>query len=215
MAGNGEQAASVLVAALEQAWTAIRRRHPDVPDVVMVMASGSQRRSLKLGHFAALRWEVQGADCREVMVGGEGLRFGAHDVLGTLLHEAAHGLTLSRGIKDTSRDGRYHNKHFRALAAELGLDVVKTGSIGWSATSVPEALTAEYRPIIEQLAMAMALVLWRRAEPNGGGKTTRNLLACVCDCGRKIRVARGTLEDAPIICGQCDTAFEAVDDQEG
>ena len=32
------------------------------------------------------------------------------DVLDTLLHEAAHALAAARGIKDTSRQGRYHNK---------------------------------------------------------------------------------------------------------
>jgi hypothetical protein len=29
-------------------------------------------------------------------------------VLGTLLHEAAHGLAQARSIQDTSRQGRYH-----------------------------------------------------------------------------------------------------------
>jgi hypothetical protein len=47
--------ASRLVAALEHAWAAIRSRHPDVPQVVIVVASGSDPRSrrLNLGHFAA------------------------------------------------------------------------------------------------------------------------------------------------------------------
>ena len=43
-------AASVLVAALERAWTQIRARHPQVPEVVMAVASGSvgRRGELKL-----------------------------------------------------------------------------------------------------------------------------------------------------------------------
>ena len=205
MAGSGGQAASVLVAALERAWDAIRQRHPDVPEVVMVMASGSERRALKLGHFAALRWEVAGTDHHEVMVGGEGLRRGPVDVLGTLLHEATHGLAMARGVADTSRDGRYHNARYRRLAEELGLEVAKVGTIGWSGTSVPEELAASYRSVIDDLATA--LVLWRRVEVTGGVKTTRNLLACTCDCGRKIRVARGTLDEAPIICGRCGETF--------
>jgi hypothetical protein len=51
-------AASRLVAALEHAWSAIRTRHPDVPQVVIVVASGSDPRSrrLNLSHFAAGRW---------------------------------------------------------------------------------------------------------------------------------------------------------------
>jgi hypothetical protein len=52
-------AASHLVAALEHAWTAIRRHHPDVLQAVIV-ASGSDPRSrrLNLGHFAAGRWQL-------------------------------------------------------------------------------------------------------------------------------------------------------------
>jgi len=45
------------------------------------------------------------------------------DVLGTLLHEAAHGMAATRQIKDTSRQGRYHNRRFAELAAELGITV--------------------------------------------------------------------------------------------
>ena len=90
-------AASRLVAALEHAWTAIRTRHPDVPQVVIVVASGGDPRSrrLNLRHFAAGRRPLTSPDApsdrAEVLVSGEGLQRGPVDVLGTLLHEVAHG----------------------------------------------------------------------------------------------------------------------------
>lgn len=78
--------------------------------------------SLKLGHFAAMRWHVpqpaatdeagqngtaaEAQRWAEVFVGGEGLARGPADVLATLLHEAAHALAHARNIKDTSRQGR-------------------------------------------------------------------------------------------------------------
>jgi hypothetical protein len=34
--------ASLLLAALEHAWQTIRQRHPEVPDAVLVVASGSE-----------------------------------------------------------------------------------------------------------------------------------------------------------------------------
>jgi hypothetical protein len=80
--------ASLLLAALEQVWTTIRRRHPDVPEAVLVVASGSEGKRLNWGHFAPHRWQVNGADRHEVLVGGEGLQRGSTEVLGTLLHEA-------------------------------------------------------------------------------------------------------------------------------
>jgi hypothetical protein len=211
-------AASRLVAALETAWTAIRARHPQVPEVVLVVAAGSDRhaRGLTLGHFAAGRWELASdgdnttvpARRPEVLVGGEGLRRGAVDVLGTLLHEAAHGLAHARGVQDTSRQGRFHNRRYAQLARELGLDVTQVDGIGWSATSVPAATADIYDEALNVLAAA--LTLWRRAESAGpaGPERPRNSVACVCPCGRRLRVARSTLVQAPIVCGACGAPFE-------
>jgi hypothetical protein len=212
-------AASRLVAALEHAWTTIRSHHPDVPQVVIVVASGSDPRSrrLSLGHFAAGRWQLtspdQLTDRPEVLVSGEGLQRGPIDVLGTLLHEAAHGLAYARKVSDTSRQGRYHNRRYAALAGELGLEVAHVHPIGWSATSVPEPIAARYDEALAELGAA--LVLWRRAEQTSaaGPGRSRNALACMCGCGRRIRVARSVLELAPIVCGGCAEPFEPEDDE--
>jgi hypothetical protein len=205
-------AASLLVAALEHTWQRIRSRHPDVPEAVLVVASGAEGKRLNLGHFAPHRWHVQGADRHEVLVGGEGLQRGPTDVLGTLLHEAAHGLAQARDIQDTSRQGRYHNRRYATLAHELGLDVTSVQPIGWSATTVPTQTADAYAGQVEDLATA--LVLWRRQEHRSGtGPRSRNLLAATCGCGRRIRVAKTTLAEAPIVCGRCAQPFHP-DDQD-
>jgi hypothetical protein len=163
------------------------------------------------------------------MIGGEGLARGPLDVLGTLLHEATHALAHARGIKDTSRQGRYHNKAFAGLARELGLDVRQIGSIGWSDTTITEPTALDYAHELAQLADA--LVIHRRAEgapiPTTGGNddddqdgdgetgdepaekpTNRNPIACTCACPRRIRVALTVLALGPITCGNCGAAFE-------
>jgi hypothetical protein len=199
--------ASQLVAALEHTWQTIQQRHPDVPEAVVVVASGSAGKRLNLGHFAPHRWQVAGADRHEVLVGGEGLQRGPRDVLGTLLHEAAHGLAQTRSIQDTSRAGRYHNRRYATLARELGLDISTVKPIGWSATTVPEQTAAGYAGQLEELGTA--LVLWRRQELHAaGGSKSRNLLACRCPCGRKLRAAKATLQEAPIVCGACAQPFQ-------
>jgi hypothetical protein len=208
-------AASLLVAALEHTWQAIRSRHPDVPEAVLVVASGGEGKRLNLGHFAPHRWQVQGANRHEVLVGGEGLQRGPVDVLGTLLHEAAHGLAQARGVQDTSRQGRYHNRRYATLARELGLEVASDQHIGWSATTVPYSTAGAYAGQLEDLATA--LVLWRRQEHRSGpGPRSCNLLAATCGCGRRIRVAKATLAEAPILCGTCEQPFEPTnhDDQD-
>jgi hypothetical protein len=205
--------ASLLLAALEQAWQTIRTRHPEVPEAVLVVASGSEGKRLNLGHFAPHRWQVHGSDRHEVLVGGEGLQRGPTDVLGTLLHEAAHGLAQARSIQETSRQGRYHNRRYATLAAELGLEVTIVKPIGWSATTVPQHTAVSYSSLLEQLAAA--LVLWRRQEHRiGTGTRSRNLLAAACGCGRRIRAAKATFAQAPIICGACQQPFEPADTDE-
>ena len=136
------------------------------------------------------------------------------ELLGTLLHEAAHGLGHAGSVRTTSRNGRYHNAKYRQLAEELGLEVAQVGTIGWSDTSVPAAVAERYRPVLEDLGKA--LVLWRRADAagsGGGGERSRNLLACRCRCEppRAIRVAQKTLGLGPITCGACLEEFERLD----
>ena len=143
MTGAG-RISTPMVAALEQAWADIRARHFDVPRAVIVLGAGSIGTTggrLRLGHFAAMRWTggADGERLAEVFIGGEGLARGPVDVLGTLLHEAAHAMAHVRGIKDTSRQGRWQSARFKALAEELGIEVTKDPAIGWSPTTLPDA----------------------------------------------------------------------------
>ncbi len=174
-------------------------------DAVLVVASGGDSKRLHLGRFAPDRWQVAGTGRHEVLVGGEGLQRGPVEVLATLLHEAAHGLARTRQVKDTSRQGRYHNRRYAHLAAELGLTVTHDERIGWSVTTAPEATAAAYTAVVDEIRVA--LVLWRYLDQLAGRGRSRNLLACACPCGRRIRAARATLADAPVICGACDGPF--------
>jgi hypothetical protein len=142
-----------------------------------------------------------------MFVGGEGLERGSRAVLGTLLHEAAHGAAASRGVQDTSRQGRWHNTRFRALAGELGIEVEKDASRGWSTTTVPDATAAVYRGELHRLDAA--LVAWRHADrASGSGRAnSNNGVAAVCGCGRRIRVAPSVLAAGPITCSLCGSDF--------
>ncbi|MFI6215900.1 hypothetical protein ACIBCD_28235 [Nocardia brasiliensis] len=199
----------LLVSALEHTWAAIRSRHPDVPEVVLTVGSGSAGGDLTLGHFAPNRWVRGEYELHELFVGGEGLQRGAVDVLGTLLHEAAHGVAVVRDIKDTSRQGRWHNERFRGLGEELGLTLAHHAKLGWSLTVVPDETKGLYRHELDELTFA--LVAYRRREPDrrGGRKSNNNGLSVECDCGRKIRLSRSAFEVGPISCGVCDTEFRA------
>ncbi|HET9873916.1 MAG TPA: hypothetical protein VFP89_15130 [Propionibacteriaceae bacterium] len=224
--------ASGLVLALEQVWTAVRRHHSEVPAVVVTLGAGSvgvPRGVLKLGHFAADRWTSAGADSSavaELFVGGEGLARGPESVLATLLHEAAHGLADARRIQDTSRQGRYHNTRYKALAEELGLHVTQLTDIGWSGTVLADNTAARYAEELAQLACA--ITAYRYAEGTltspgagkGGGKagsggggaaggsSPKNGLVLACECPRRIRASTTVVSAGPILCGVCNSEFK-------
>ena len=202
---------AALVAALEQAWSAIRTRHPEVPAAIVVVGSGSPAKasqSLKWGHFATKRWQAGDDQLPEVLVSGEGLSRPAAEVFTTLLHEAAHGLAEARGIQDTSRQGRWHNQRFAKLAAELGMTTVKDDKLGFSPCTVTDETTAEYAASITTLATALRA--YRHAETTAEGKgrtTSNNGLSAECECPRKVRVSQAVFDEGPIWCGLCGGAF--------
>jgi hypothetical protein len=207
--GNGSQTASRILKVLEDIWLEIRRWHPEIPPAVIIIASGTEGKQTRLGHHAPGRWNVAGQQYAEVMISGEGLRRTPHEVLGTLLHEAAHALAHERGIKDTSRQGRYHNKHFKTCAEQFGLTVEHDDRFGWSAAKVTSTTELAYARQLRDLTDAMTL--WRHGETTTGPATRRNsnLIAAACPCGRSIRVAASTLAEAPITCQACDQDFQA------
>ena len=54
------------------------------------------------------------------------------DICVTLLHEMAHIYNMQNGIADTSNNGYYHNKRFKATAEAHGLVIKCLPVIGWS-----------------------------------------------------------------------------------
>ena len=110
-----------------------------------------------------------------------------------------------RGIKDTSRQGRWHNARFKSLAEELGIQVSKDPWIGWSPTTLTEVTRTGYAATITTLGQALRL--HRAAETPTGGRTSITPPSCVCDCGRRIRVAPTVLATGPISCGLCGSDF--------
>ena len=137
--GNGSQAASRILKVLEDIWLEIRRWHPEIPAAVIIIASGTDGKQPRWATTPPAGGTSPAQQYAEIMISGEGLRRSPRDVLGTLLHEAAHALAHARGIKDTSRQGRYHNKHFKTCAEELGLTVDHDDRNGWSASTITPA----------------------------------------------------------------------------
>jgi hypothetical protein len=190
-----------LVAVLEDAWATIRQHHAEIPEVVVLVGTGTDRGGAlrKLGHFAARRWRLaDGGERSEILVAGEGLDRSPHTVLATLLHEAAHALAFARGIRDTSQGGRYHNRRFAAVAAELGLQATLLRPYGLAWTAMLPATEARYAAPLGELTEV--LVLWRAAKPPRTRASSGRAgpgVPCRCACPRAIRLPRRVLQGAP------------------
>lgn len=208
----GDEWSSALVSVVEGVWRSVQRRHPDVPDVVVTLASGSEGVGLVYGHFAQARW-VRGEErVHELFLGGEGLERGPVATLGTLLHEAAHGVACTRGVKDTSRGGRYHNARFRALAEELGIAVSRDEVMGWTVTTVPEATVREYAAEVEALAGALDRFRVREsvavAEGVGEGRSSgRVTMVCECVPVRRLWMYESVAALGSVMCSVCYRPF--------
>lgn len=209
-----DHATTRLVNALEYVWQSIQANHPDVPDVVVTMGSGVHARGLKLGHFAKDSWAQGDSTVCELFIGGEGLQRGARGVLGTLLHEAAHGVAHKRDIQDTSRQGRYHNQHFKRIAQEVGIDVEQVPVIGWSKTTLPDATAVTYTDELGKLEEA--LILYRKGVvPNEDGtpakrNTVKRVKVACPNCQRRVTFPLDDWEDGILHCVPCGEDYLPV-----
>lgn len=219
---------SALAICLERCWRTIQNAHPELPSAIIIVASGQEHgRLVKHGHWSPARWVVEAGKVPEVLIAGETLNREPVQVFGTLLHEAAHGLAFARKVKDTSRNGRYHNEKYKVIAESVGLTVAKDETHGWTITALTPAAASTYKDCI---AAIKALPQCRRrldrepaekkteegeeegGETEGKGgeeegrKESRSLLA-TCECGRKVRVSRKVIDAGLIACALCHTPF--------
>lgn len=159
---------SSVVAVLEKVWAKIREDTPELPDVVIVTGSGLIGPP-RWGHFRANGWTGRAEKSAatdltlgEMFVAGETLARGARHTLETMLHEAAHVLAKVRGIQDTSRQGRWHNRKFCTLAESLGLEYEKTSAhpqIGFSDVVLTPGTEEQYAEVIDELDKAIRLTV--------------------------------------------------------
>ncbi|MDB1089641.1 hypothetical protein PJ985_18965 [Streptomyces sp. ACA25] len=185
----------VLAAELAEAWADIQRHHPELPDLA----------------------------APESLIGESSSACGSELSFERLLHEAVHGIAAARGVRDTSRAGRYHNRRFLAVAEELGLDHEEEPhpSSGFSLVTMNAEARSRYRLTEERLHRALEAHAAATTTDNSSsfrGPATRHgssgggvRVKAVCDCGRNVRVVPSVLAQAPIVCGACNKPFQIAE----
>lgn len=220
-APDPEPTGSRIIAVLEHAWAQIRARHSDVPPVVVITGTGREARGYAtLGHFGAERWQHTEGRLPELFIAGEllaglGGHTGGRTVVKTLLHEAAHGLAHTRRIKDCSRQNRYHNTRFAALARELGLTPPPTPhpTLGYSGATLDDPAAATWQQVIDAIDAARLphlgeLFTAPASAATGTRAGARFTIACACEPKRSLSITPRQYETAPLICGACRATFD-------
>jgi len=174
---EGPTTASKIISLLEDLYEGLRMDTPDLPPVFFKLDHGRTLRAQVWGHFAPNAWTADGAPRHEIMIASECLAAGADQVLQTVVHEAVHALAEARGIQETSRQGRYHNRKFVKLAEELGMTYDDPKNKDAKGKLVPDERIGYSAVVLTQetLVKTEALREWLQSEITayrGSGKFT-------------------------------------------
>ena len=167
--------ARLLVRAIESCWTAIRTRHPELPDTAVTIAGSHSR--IDMGQCRGqLHWRRPrpgGRLAAELLVdAGDGLPRGARPLLASLIHQAAHALAHARAIPATGLPAGYHTAGFADVGRELGLTPRHHPSLGWAHTDLAADTAERYLAELVSLEMAITsyrLTYARTGHPTDGG----------------------------------------------
>lgn len=91
-----------------------------LPNVVITIQSSPKTN----GHITTQKiWNEAENYYYEINISAEHLNRPCENVLATLLHEMVHLYCMEWGIADTSKNGRYHNKRFKAECEKRDLHI--------------------------------------------------------------------------------------------
>ena len=164
------------------------------------------------GHFS-LRddtWVSVTGSSHEINISAGTLSRPIENVVTTLAHEMVHYYNYVHRIKDTSRQGMYHNKAFRMACEARGMIVERSDKYGWSHTSPGDGildfvLKYELRDILINRNEYSGFQITGTGAHNGpltppipkGSNSYK--IQCPC-CGNSVRATKKNLNIACLDC---------------
>lgn len=209
---------SQVTRSLETAWKSVQEKHTDVRDAVMVVYL--HPKNDRRGHWAPESWTVAGDENEqpeqdridEVHISSHILSQGGRSIMETIVHEAVHSAARARGIKDVSRQSRWHNRRFAAIANEFGLVVERDSKIGHRTPDLTDETVEVYQEAIMWLNDATGNLfqsLHLSAKPTRPANTVK--MACPT-CKRYFRIGKKQFELGALTCVPCGVEFEEMED---
>lgn len=183
----------------------------DMPTITIQSTVGAY------GHVTTSKvWKSEtGNASYELNIGADYLYRPIENIVATLIHEGVHLWCLQNEIKDTSNRGVYHNRKFKELAEQRGLQIEKHEKYGWTVTSPTEntidfCIENDLQEIKCTRNTDISFVSIGTGT-NGNGTSIRptapkkgNSIKWICPCcGTIIRSTR----TVNVICGDCNEKF--------
>lgn len=120
----------------------------------------------------------------------------------TLIHEMCHQFARVNNFQDTTRSGSFHNKLFRQIAEDHGLNVELNRGKGWSVTTLKEST----KGLLEGFIVQNPKTPVYRVMPIKP-KRVRNLSVrkYICpDCETSVRATKAV----NVVCGDCNRKMQ-------
>lgn len=161
-------------------------------------------------------WHNGEASSYELNLSADYLNRPIENVVAALIHEGCHLYAMENGIKDTSNRGVYHNKKFKMLAEERGLQIEKHDRYGWTITSPTEetidfCISRGFEDIEIFRGSSESMGVSGGKSGNGAAtvrpkkpSSTRKYV-CPC-CGNSFRATKAI----NVMCMDCEEPFIAV-----
>jgi len=143
----------------------------------------------------------------EINITAEHLTRPIAHTIGTMIHEMVHLYNLQNGVKDCSRGGTYHNKHFKHVAEAKGMIVEQHEKYGWCLTTLNDEGNAFVADFKQKYDFEKFEIKRTGGIKNAKSSKKSSSRKYTCPhCGMTIRATK----EVRVLCGDCTTEEEFV-----
>ena len=138
----------------------------------------------------------------EINLSAQFLNRSISEIASTLIHEMCHQFARVNDFQDTARSGSFHNKLFKEIAEDHGLNVELNGGRGWAVTALKESTNR----LLDSFIGQNSVIPVYRVMPIKP-KRVRNLSVrkYVCpDCEASVRATKAV----NVVCGDCNKQMQ-------
>ncbi|MCA9094027.1 MAG: hypothetical protein KDA68_11100 [Planctomycetaceae bacterium] len=167
----------------------------------------ARRASGVLGWHAPSRWKQGAVNLDEIVLTPEAVGQGVYRTSEVVLHELIHLANSALNRRDTSRQGRYHNKRFQEMAIIGGLTVTEDSQFGWCLTELNPKTHRFVGRLIQLNVVSPHVFKYKRRKESSAGNSLVKLQA---KCGTFAYVPKGRADDGNLCCHLCGEILRPI-----